>query len=122
MARAASKAGGLARQAAQKLSPSKATAKGKPQQLQPGPSRKLMPLQQAAQKPGWPTAALQRMQSGGKSTSRAALATFPSIDASLARMPDDRPPLFDFSASLRARERAKRLAGNRFLDRAAAEG
>jgi SAM-dependent methyltransferase len=33
-----------------------------------------------------------------------------------------RPPLFDFSAALRARRRAGRLAGDRFLDRAAAEG
>jgi SAM-dependent methyltransferase len=37
-------------------------------------------------------------------------------------MPQDRPPLFDFSASRRARERAARLAGDRFLDVAAAEG
>jgi SAM-dependent methyltransferase len=37
-------------------------------------------------------------------------------------LPNRRPPLFDFSAALRARERAKRLAGDRFLDRAAAEG
>ncbi|HEY0267343.1 MAG TPA: methyltransferase domain-containing protein [Rhizomicrobium sp.] len=33
-----------------------------------------------------------------------------------------RPPLFDFSASRRARARAARLAGDRFLDLAAAEG
>jgi len=33
-----------------------------------------------------------------------------------------RPPLFDFSAALRARQRARRLAGDRFLDDAAAEG
>jgi SAM-dependent methyltransferase len=33
-----------------------------------------------------------------------------------------RPPLFDFSASLRARARAKRLGGDRFLYHAAAEG
>jgi SAM-dependent methyltransferase len=33
-----------------------------------------------------------------------------------------RPPLFDFSAALRARKRARRLAGDRFLDQAAAEG
>ena len=37
-------------------------------------------------------------------------------------MPDSRPPLFDFSASLRARARAKRLGGDRFLYHAAAEG
>jgi len=37
-------------------------------------------------------------------------------------MPDRSPSLFDFSASLRARTRAKRLAGDRFLERAAAEG
>jgi len=37
-------------------------------------------------------------------------------------MVEVRPPLFDFSAALRARGRAKRLAGDRFLDRAAAEG
>jgi len=34
----------------------------------------------------------------------------------------NRPPLFDFSASLRARARAKRLGGDRFLHSAAAEG
>jgi len=33
-----------------------------------------------------------------------------------------RPPLFDFSASQRVRHRASRLAGDRFLDRSAAEG
>jgi SAM-dependent methyltransferase len=33
-----------------------------------------------------------------------------------------RPPLFDFSAALRARRRAGRLAGDRFLDQAAVEG
>ncbi|MEO8301348.1 MAG: methyltransferase domain-containing protein [Rhizomicrobium sp.] len=33
-----------------------------------------------------------------------------------------RPPLFDFSASQRARARARRLGGDRFLYRAAAEG
>jgi SAM-dependent methyltransferase len=37
-------------------------------------------------------------------------------------MASDRPPLFDFSASLRARGRARRLAGDRFLDAAATEG
>ncbi len=37
-------------------------------------------------------------------------------------LPNWRPPLFDFSASLRARERAGRLAGERFLFQAAAEG
>jgi SAM-dependent methyltransferase len=37
-------------------------------------------------------------------------------------MPASRPPLFDFSAALRARRRAKALAGDRFLDRAAVEG
>jgi SAM-dependent methyltransferase len=45
----------------------------------------------------------------------------------LAPMPDlpshkGRPPLFDFSAVTRARTRAARLAGDRFLYRAAAEG
>jgi len=34
----------------------------------------------------------------------------------------NRPPLFDFSASRHARARAKRLDGDRFLYRAAAEG
>ena len=33
-----------------------------------------------------------------------------------------RPPLFDFTAGLHARRRALKLAGDRFLDRAAAEG
>ena len=37
-------------------------------------------------------------------------------------MPQSRPTVFDFSASLRARQRAARLAGDRFLDQAAAEG
>jgi SAM-dependent methyltransferase len=37
-------------------------------------------------------------------------------------MSQTRPPLFDFSAAVRARKRAGRLAGDRFLDRAAAEG
>jgi SAM-dependent methyltransferase len=37
-------------------------------------------------------------------------------------MPQDRPPLFDFSAANRAKERATRLKGDRFLDAAATEG
>jgi SAM-dependent methyltransferase len=37
-------------------------------------------------------------------------------------MPQTRPPLFDFAAASRARSRAARLAGDRFLDHAAAEG
>lgn len=37
-------------------------------------------------------------------------------------MPGTRPPLFDFSARERARARATRLQGDRFLDVAAAEG
>ena len=37
-------------------------------------------------------------------------------------MPEARPPLFDFAASQMAQSRAVRLAGDRFLDRAAAEG
>ncbi|MDB5740654.1 MAG: hypothetical protein JWP16_1694 [Alphaproteobacteria bacterium] len=37
-------------------------------------------------------------------------------------MSKDRPPLFDFSAVSRARSRAARLAGDRFLDAAAIEG
>ncbi len=37
-------------------------------------------------------------------------------------MANTRPPLFDFSASRRARARAARLKGDRFLDQAAAEG
>src|ERR1700742_896054 len=37
-------------------------------------------------------------------------------------MPESRPLLFDVSASLRARARAARLAGDRFLDQAATEG
>ena len=37
-------------------------------------------------------------------------------------MPQSRPAVFDFSASARARQRAARLAGDRFLDQAAAEG
>src|SRR5215204_5460173 len=111
MARALSKAGGLARQAAQRVSPSNATAKGRPQQRQPGPSKKVMPPQQAGQKPGWLTSVLQPMQSGGNNMSSTALAAFVAMDSprrpcdmlSLAKMPDlpksgpNRPPLFDFS-------------------------
>jgi SAM-dependent methyltransferase len=37
-------------------------------------------------------------------------------------MSQTRPPLFDFSAVRHARARARRLAGDRFLDQAAAEG
>ena len=37
-------------------------------------------------------------------------------------MPQSRPIVFDFSASMRARRRAARLAGDRFLEQAAAEG
>jgi SAM-dependent methyltransferase len=37
-------------------------------------------------------------------------------------MPKSQPPLFDFSAKERARARADRLAGDRFLDLAALEG
>lgn len=37
-------------------------------------------------------------------------------------MTDPRPPLFDAAASAHARRRALKLAGDRFLDRAAAEG
>jgi SAM-dependent methyltransferase len=37
-------------------------------------------------------------------------------------MPDARPPLFDFAASQMAQSRAARLDGDRFLDRAAADG
>lgn len=37
-------------------------------------------------------------------------------------MTQPRPPLFDFTANLHARRRALKLAGDRFLDRAAAEG
>lgn len=37
-------------------------------------------------------------------------------------MTASRPPLFDFTAGVHARRRALKLAGDRFLDRAAAEG
>jgi SAM-dependent methyltransferase len=37
-------------------------------------------------------------------------------------MLSDRPPLFDFAATSHARTRARRVAGDRFLDQAAAEG
>jgi len=37
-------------------------------------------------------------------------------------MRDPRPPLFDFAASVHARRRALKLAGDRFLDHAASEG
>ncbi|HZQ40856.1 MAG TPA: methyltransferase domain-containing protein [Rhizomicrobium sp.] len=37
-------------------------------------------------------------------------------------MPETQPPLFDFSAKERARKRAARLAGDRFLDLAGLEG
>ena len=50
------------------------------------------------------------------------MATFPSMASNLAPMVETRPPLFDFSAGQKARARAERLAGDRFLERAAAEG
>lgn len=70
------------------------------------------------------------MQSGGNrrlTSPRVIFFPFSAIDGSLARMPDlpnhmGHPPLFDFSASLRARRRAQVLAGDCFLDRAGAEG
>jgi SAM-dependent methyltransferase len=40
----------------------------------------------------------------------------------MSDLPNRRPPLFDFSASLHARSRAARLSGDRFLERAALEG
>ena len=40
----------------------------------------------------------------------------------MSDMQKDHPPLFDFYAQQRARNRAKRLDGDRFLERAAAEG
>src|SRR3954465_1359131 len=97
MARALSKAGGLARHAAQRFSPSSATGNGMPQQAQPGPSRKVMPLQHSAQKPASPTLARQPMHSGGNNRSRTGLATFPSMTSNLAKMQNSttqgaRPP------------------------------
>src|SRR6476660_5614789 len=62
------------------------------------------------------------MQSGGNNRSSSALATGGAIAANLARMSQTRPPLFDFSAAGRARARAARLAGDRFLDLAALDG
>lgn len=62
------------------------------------------------------------MKSGGNNRPRTGLATFPSVTANLAKMISSRPLLFDFSASRNAQARAARLAGDRFLDRAAAEG
>src|SRR6478672_7402795 len=99
MARALSKAGGLARQAAQSVSPSSCTAKGKPQQTHPGPSKKVMRPQQAAHKPVSPTAPRQPMQSGGNKRSSSALTTFAPMIVSLKQMTDlpndrGRPPLF----------------------------
>src|SRR5438067_3240558 len=127
MARALSKAGGVARQAAQSITPSSATPNGRPQQAQDGPSRKVTLLQQGAQKPVSATGPRQPMQSGGNSRSSSALATGGAIAANLARMADlpnmeGRRPLFDFSAASRARSRAMRLGGDRFLDAAALEG
>lgn len=84
-----------------------------------------MPLQQTAQSPCSPTGARHDMQSGGNNKSASARAMFfpfPAIGASLAPMNAPRPPLFDFAAGLHARRRALKLAGDRFLDRAAAEG
>src|SRR4051812_10876821 len=127
MARALSKAGGVVRHAAHSISPSSATPKGKPQQAQDGPSRKVTLLQQGAQKPVSATGPRQPMQSGGKNRSSSALATGRAIAANLAGMPHlpnkgGRPPLFDFSAAAHARARAARLAGDRFLAAAALEG
>src|SRR5690348_11256167 len=122
MARALSKAGGMARHAAQRISPSSATPNGKPQQAQQGPSRKVTWLQQAAQKPPSVTRPRQPMQSGRNRRSSRGLATGRAIAAKLAVMPETQPPLFDFSAKERARKRAARLAGDRFLDLAGLEG
>src|SRR3954470_5132995 len=122
MARALSKAGGVARHAAQRISPSSATPNGKPQQAQQGPSRKVTLLQQSAQKPASLTCPRQPMQSGGNRRSSSALATGGAIAANLARMTQERAPLFDFAAKQRAQKRASHLAGDRFLDTAALEG
>jgi len=81
-----------------------------------------MPLQQSAQNPASPTLARQPMHSGGNNRSRTGLATFHSMASNLAKMTSPRPLLFDFTASRNARARAARLAGDRFLDRAAADG
>src|SRR5579862_6575574 len=108
-----SKAGGVARQAAQRISPSSATPNGKPQQAQHGPSRNVTRLQQSAQKPESATGPRQPMQSGGNKRSSSALATA-AIAANLAMMTQDRAPLFDFPATQRARKRANHLAGDRF--------
>lgn len=62
------------------------------------------------------------MQSGGKIRSSSALATGEAIAANLVAMAETRPALFDFSAARRARARAARLAGDRFLDEGALEG
>src|SRR6185436_776971 len=119
MARALSKEGGWARHTAQSASPSRATANGRPQQAQPGPSRNVSVLQQAAQKPVSCTAPRQAMQSGGNKRSRTALTTFISIGISLMQMSHS---LFDFYAQQRARNRARALGGERFLEKIAAEG
>src|SRR3569623_3327528 len=74
MARQVSKAGGLARQAAQRFSPSSATGNGRPQHWQHGPSRNVTADQQAAQTPGSATVVRQAMHCGGKIASRTALA------------------------------------------------
>src|SRR5690242_10924709 len=109
MARALSKAGGVARQAAQSISPSSATPKGSPQQAQTGPSRKVTLLQHSEQKPLSATGPRQPMHTGGNRRSSSVLATR-AIAANLMVMADARPPLFDFSAKHRAQKRANHLA------------
>src|ERR1700748_263610 len=105
MARALSKAGGVARQAAQSISPSSPTPKGSPQQVQHGRSRKVTLLQHSAQKPASATGPRQPMHSGGNRRSSSVLATR-AIAANLVVMAAARPPLFDFSAKQRTQKRA----------------
>src|SRR3569833_2128398 len=122
MARARVKAGGLARQAAQRLPGPGSTGNGVPQQLPAGPSRKVSPPQPAAQTPpSLPTGSRQDRHSGGKSRSSAPLPKFfhaMVMWGSLRRM----TPLFDFAAATRAQERARRRQGDTILFAAAAEG
>src|SRR6185437_14680236 len=68
------------------------------------------------------TSPRQPMQSGGNRRSSSALATGGAIPVTLAAMPEDRAPLFDFPAKRRAAARAARLGGERFLETEAIEG
>src|ERR1700761_8629825 len=90
MARARAKAGGRARQAPHRGPGRGSNAKGKPQQSQEGPSRKVMPLQQVGQNPRpAPKGSPQPIQSGGNRKSSSPVFTFRPMIFKIARFPSN---------------------------------